>query len=151
MKLGTRRRKRLVMAQNSSIFVYYDGEIAQNSNGYYYVGEPAYLHNSRNMDYTRLCLEIYENIGWPLRDIISIKGRLPYLKGDELHFRLVKISNDIQLVRFAEHIKYGDHGWPEIEIYIERVRTEEFDIGTSSRSNVAANIIQNESLEPTKK
>jgi hypothetical protein len=58
-----------------------------------------------------------------------------------LNYRLLKITNDTQWVKFAEHVaRVG----VELEIYVDRVQNKQSHVGTSSRSNVVSNANENE-------
>jgi hypothetical protein len=53
----------------------------------------------------------------------------------------LKITNDTQWVKFAEHVtRVG----VELEIYVDRVQNKQSHVGTSSRSNVVSNGNENE-------
>ena len=136
------------MAQNSHIFFYYGGRIVKSSDGCSYdPPEPSVLDESTtsNRNYAQLCYEICDNIGWSFNDTLKIQGKYPYLKGNEWHFRAVKITTDNQLVQFAERVKKVGL---ELEIYVSREIIQESHIGTSSRTNVIENADDNEILEP---
>ena len=107
------------MAQNSTIFLYYDGRIVQNPKGCSYdPSEPAVLPESiaTNRNYVQLCYEIYENIGWSFNDTLLILGKYSYLSGKEWNFRPMRIMNDRQLFQFAERVRSVGL---ELEIYVD--------------------------------
>ena len=86
------------MAQNSPIFVHYDGAIViePTIGCRYEPDEPVYIPENTigNRDYAKLCDEIYTNLGWSYTDILLIRGRLPSLKNNIWHYRSIKIMND---------------------------------------------------------
>jgi hypothetical protein len=149
-KLRKKENRPKKMAQNSPIFVYYDGVIVNEPTiGCRYEPDvPVYIPENTfgHRDYAKLCDEIYTNLGWSYTDILLIRGRLPSLKNNVWHYKSIKIMNDEQLYNFAERVI--NFGFEELELYVDRVRTKGTHVGTSSKSNVIADSYENEIVEP---
>ena len=121
------------MAHNGPILVYYDGRIIALLNGMNYdPPEPAYIleNTTVNRGYYELCNEIFENIDWSCSDDLIIRDRFSSVQHDNmLNYRLLKITNDAQWIKFAEHVRRVG---VELEIYVDRVQNKQSQIGMSS-------------------